>query len=78
MESFLISGAPGAVSLEFFERTPPDTRKPVERFKVRLIGPELSAVLRVYVDEVDYGFGLNPSPFTRPDGRELEGLAGRA
>lgn len=62
MDSFLIPSASGAVSLEFFERTPPDTRQPIERFKVRLVGPELSAVGRIYVDTAVYSVGAASHP----------------
>ena len=48
MDSFVIRDANGAGALEFFERTPGDTRAPIERFKVRLTGLDLSAVCRVY------------------------------
>jgi hypothetical protein len=48
MDSFLIRSAPGTGSLEFFERTPADPTRPVERYKVRLDGEDLSAVGRVY------------------------------
>jgi len=58
MNSFLIPSASRAGSLEFFERTPSDPRLPIERFKVRLIDPELSAVGRVYVGQGD----LHPAP----------------
>jgi hypothetical protein len=50
MESFLLTSASGAGSLEFFERTPGAPRLPIERFKVRLFDDELSAVARVYTD----------------------------
>jgi len=58
MNSFLIQSASRAGSLEFFERTPPDPRMPIERFKVRLIDPDLSAAGRVYVGHGD----LHPAP----------------
>jgi Family of unknown function (DUF6228) len=48
MNSFVIRSASGAGSLEFFERTPTATSRPIERFKVRLTDHELSAVGRVY------------------------------
>jgi hypothetical protein len=48
VDTFLIQGASGAGSLEFFERTPADPRLPVERFKVRLTHQDLSATGRVY------------------------------
>lgn len=34
--------------MEFFERTPPDPSRPIERFKVRLTDMDLEAVVRVY------------------------------
>lgn len=48
MATFTIQSASGAGSLEFFERTPEDARRPIERFKVRLVDEDLSAVGRVY------------------------------
>jgi hypothetical protein len=48
MQSFVIPNTAGAGSIEFFERTPVDPRLPIERFKVRLSGLELSALGRVY------------------------------
>jgi hypothetical protein len=39
--------------LEFFERTPPDPRRPLERFKVRLTGLDLEAIVRVYAEGGD-------------------------
>jgi hypothetical protein len=48
MESFVIRNTAGSGTLEFFERTPVDPRLPIERFKVRLTGLDLSAVSRVY------------------------------
>jgi hypothetical protein len=48
MRSFSINSSPGVGSIEFFERTPTDVRRPVERFKVRLTAQDLSAVARVY------------------------------
>ena len=48
MDSFLIRSASGAGSLKFFERTPADLHRPIERYKVRLVDHELSAVGRVY------------------------------
>lgn len=62
MDSFLVPSASGAVALEFFERTPPDPSKPIERFKVRLDGPELSAIGRVYVDTAVYWEGAAAHP----------------
>jgi hypothetical protein len=52
MESFVIRNTAGSGALEFFERTPVDPRLPIERFKVRLTGLDLSAVARVYSDAV--------------------------
>jgi hypothetical protein len=49
MNSFLIRSAAGDGSLEFFERTPVDPGRPLERFKVRVTGLDLDAVTRVYV-----------------------------
>jgi hypothetical protein len=49
MQSFVIRNTAGSGALEFFERTPVDPRLPIERFKVRLTGLDLSAVGRVYV-----------------------------
>jgi hypothetical protein len=48
LKSFVIQNTAGSGTLEFFERTPVDTRLPIERFKVRLTGLDLSAVARVY------------------------------
>jgi hypothetical protein len=48
MKSFVIQNTAGSGALEFFERTPVDTRLPIERFKVRLTSLDLSAVARVY------------------------------
>jgi hypothetical protein len=48
MDSFMIRNTAGSGGLEFFERTPIDPRLPLERFKVRLTGLDLSAVVRVY------------------------------
>jgi Family of unknown function (DUF6228) len=48
MDNFVIQSASGAGSLEFFERTPADRARPIERFKVRLTDLELSTVGRVY------------------------------
>jgi hypothetical protein len=48
MESFVIRNTAGSGMLEFFERTPVDPRLPIERFKVRLTGLDLSAVARIY------------------------------
>ena len=53
MDTFAIRDANGAGALEFFERTPSDSHAPIERFKVRLTGPDLSAVTRVYADDED-------------------------
>jgi hypothetical protein len=58
MNSFVIRSALGLSSIEFFERTPSDSRVPVERFKVRLTDHELAAVGRVYVSRDD------PNPAT--------------
>jgi hypothetical protein len=49
METFLVPSASGSGSLEFFERTPTDPRRALERFKVRLTEFELTVVGRVYV-----------------------------
>jgi hypothetical protein len=54
MDSFIIPGASGAGSIEFFERTPADARRPIERFKVRVADLELSAVGRVYAGDADW------------------------
>src|SRR4051794_36749209 len=51
MDSFLIRDVLGAASLEFFERTPTNPRLPIERFKVRLTGQDLSALGRVYAGD---------------------------
>jgi hypothetical protein len=48
MESLLIRSASGEGALEFFERTPDDPSRPIERFKVRLTDRELTAVGGVY------------------------------
>ena len=48
MDSFLIKSASGAGVLDFFERTPADPSRPIERFKVRLADQDLAAVGRVY------------------------------
>jgi hypothetical protein len=48
MKSFVVQNTAGTGALEFFERTPLDMRLPIERFKVRLTGLDLSAVARVY------------------------------
>src|SRR4051812_45017162 len=58
MESFLLRSASGAGSLEFFERTPVDPVLPIERFKVRLVDDDLSAVGRVYAGDPD----AHPAP----------------
>jgi hypothetical protein len=58
VSTFHIPSAAGAGSLEFFERTPADTRRPVERFKVRLTDQELSAIGRVYAS----GSERSPAP----------------
>ena len=51
MSSLLIRSPFGMGSIEFYERTPSDTRLPIERFKVRLLDHELSAIGRVYLTE---------------------------
>jgi hypothetical protein len=48
MQSFVIRNTAGSGALECFDRTPVDPRLPIERFKVRLTGLELSALGRVY------------------------------
>jgi hypothetical protein len=48
MGSFVIRDVDGEGFLEFFERTPTDSDRPIERFQVRLTDFELSAVARVY------------------------------
>jgi hypothetical protein len=53
MNSFVIQGARAASSLEFFERTPVDPHRPIERFKVRLTDQDLSAVGRIYMGSTD-------------------------
>src|ERR1044071_5406779 len=58
MDTFLIRSASGDGALEFFERTPTDPRLPIERFKVRLTGPDLAAVGRIYADSA----AADPSP----------------
>lgn len=50
MDHFRIPSASGTGCLEFFERTPADRSRPLERFKVRVTDLELSAVARVYVE----------------------------
>ncbi len=61
MDSFQIESASGEGLLEFFERTPRDPSKPLERFKVKVIEQDLYAVVRVYasLESVD-----EPSPTT--------------
>lgn len=48
MSNFVVRDALTLGALEFFERTPPEPDRPLERFKVRLELPDLSAVQRVY------------------------------
>jgi hypothetical protein len=52
MKSFVIRNTAGSGSLELFERTPVDSRLPIERFKVRLTGLDISAVARVYPNAI--------------------------
>lgn len=61
MDSFLIRSTSGVGTLEFFERTPIDPDRRIERYKVRLIGQDLSAVARVYA--VDDSEEEHPAPF---------------
>jgi hypothetical protein len=48
MDTFVIANASGTGALEFFERTPADPQRPLERFMVRLTAQDLCAVGRVY------------------------------
>jgi Family of unknown function (DUF6228) len=58
MDSFVIQSASGSGALEFFERTPADTRLPLERYKVKLTDQDLHAIGRVYDGHAD----SNPAP----------------
>ena len=51
---FQVRGGLGGQLLEFHERTPPDPRRPIERFKVRLAQADLSADARVYLAETEH------------------------
>ena len=53
MDSFLIRSASGTGAVEFFERTPADSRLRIERYQVRITDQDLSAVGRVYAAEFD-------------------------
>ncbi len=53
MSTFVIRSATGPASLEFFERTPEAPGQALERFKVRLELPDLTAVARVYMGSAD-------------------------
>ncbi|MFO0952337.1 MAG: DUF6228 family protein [Isosphaeraceae bacterium] len=48
MDSFTIGGTSDGGFLEFFERTPADRTRPLERFKASVGGLDLTAVARVY------------------------------
>lgn len=53
MSTFMIRSATGPASLEFFERTPEVPGQPLERYKVRLTLPDLTALTRVYTGSAD-------------------------
>jgi Family of unknown function (DUF6228) len=48
VESLLIPNASGGASLEFFERTPTDRQRSLERFKVKISAHDLTAIALVY------------------------------
>lgn len=56
MGTFTVQGVTRG-TLEFYERTPADTRLPVERFLVRLTDQDLSIMARVYAT----GGNANPA-----------------
>jgi hypothetical protein len=58
MDAFFIPSALGTESLEFYERTPTDRQRPLERFKVVVTDHDLSAEARVYAGHAD----TNPAP----------------
>ncbi|HYV38982.1 MAG TPA: DUF6228 family protein [Gemmataceae bacterium] len=61
MEAFMVKGARRGEYLEFFDRNPADSTKPVEEFSVRIVDMNLSASTRVFAGHS--GFNSHPAPF---------------
>src|SRR5688500_1923499 len=75
MDSFIIKHVDGEGGLEFFDRTPPDPDRPIERFCVRITALGLSATVSVYAGGLDYG-AFNPTALFRDMAANWRGWEG--